>query len=323
MGGAMGVPSLTIPRAGTAGSPSAPVAKGGFPSNELVVYTVTCNKWTTKKYERFYYPGSLVFAQKGDSQGARGTANVVSLAQINEMLREGRQILDSQLSNKPRSGFSKDGMPVNEEIAGIKKHVAKYMEEGEAYLTGNRRLNNEIANNKIYRRLICLSLKHIIEEFRYLGEYTSGENYGKPTVIINVGIQGPNGHSPLDNIWGEVRQGSRLWLILKALPNEDYVEGGTEPEYKYFQFVPRVGHDYPTGDELFYRDASGRACFGKAIYVGEVLYEPMQMNEEGHRRKMAGLSVNSQEAYEFSKTNIAKIVATLGSPKARMGEHAW
>jgi len=322
MGGAMGVPALSIPRPGAVGSSGAPIAKGGFPSNELVVYNVVCNKWTTKKYERFYYIGSLMFGER--SGGAtHSLANVVSLAQLNEMLREGRQILDSQLSTRPRSGFSIDGAPVNEEIAGLKQHFAAYLEQGEAYLTGNRKLKHDIAKNKVFRKMICLSLEHIADEFRLLGEYTSGENQGKPTVQIVIGAQGPNSHSPLDNVWGEVRQGDKLWLVLKAQRNDDYVEGGGEPEYKYFQFVPRVGHDYPSPDELFYRDPSGAARYGIGIYIGEVLHEPMQFNEAVHRNKMAGLTCGSQEAYEFSRRNTAKVVAVLGSPKARLGEHAW
>jgi hypothetical protein len=322
MGGVMGVPALTLPRQGAMGSPSAPIAKGGFPSNELVVYTVVCNRWTTKKYEQFYYPGSLMFGQRSETVG-KNTANAVSLAQFNEMLREGRNMIDSQITTKPKSGFSMDGIPINEEIVGLKKHIEKYMKKGEAYLTGNRKLSQEIAKNKIYRKLICLSLEHIANEFSYYGLYVSGENYGKPTVMINIGVQGPCYYQPLDNIWGEVKQGDKLWLLLKALPNDDYVEGGTEPEYKYFQLVPHISHDRPTGDVLFYRDAAGAPRWGIPIYIGEVLHEPMQFNEENQRKKMAGLTVGSQEAYEFSRINTAKIVATLGSSKARMGEHAW
>jgi len=208
-------------------------------------------------------------------------------------------------------------------FAALKTHMQRYLEEGESYFTGNQKLSSDMSKTKINRKLICLSLKHIAEEFRYLGEYMSGENHGKPTTIINIGAQGPNDYQPLDNIWGEVTQGTRLWLILKAVENPDYVEGGSEPEYKYFQMIPRTGHVQPDPHELFYRDAAGVARYGVFQYIGEVKHEPLQHNEQTARNMMAGLTVNSREAWEVSRKNICKIVAVLGSPKAHVGWQSY
>ena len=266
-----------------------------------------------------------MFSQRTRQPGRR-SVDALSLSQLNEMLREGRNILDSQLlkvASERKSGMTMDGKPTDSsELVGVKAEFKKYLKYGEDYLVGHPTLSEDILSNRLYTKLTCLSLKHIVETFRYGGLYTSGDNNKKAICQIVIGLQGPAGPFPADNIWGTLLQGDRVWLILKALPNKDYVEGGTEPEYKYFQFVPRIGHSYPSCEERFYRDASGKACFGIGIYVGEVVYEPIRDVEPQLCKKMAGLTASSREAYEFQKMNTCKVVLDVGSSKVQLAEHA-
>lgn len=323
--GGIGAPGNRIPTSGldlTMNLPMPTPSKGGTPSNELVVTSWVCNKWPGKGYEKYYYPGTLMFSQR-THQPTRRTVDALSLAQLNELLREGRNILDSQLTKTPKSSFTKDGKPTDSsELVGVKAEFVKYLKHGEDYLVGHPTLCHDILSNRLFTKLTCLSLAHLVETFRLGGLYTSGENMKKPIVNINIGLQGPSAPFPVDNIWGTLYQGDRVWLILKAIPNSNWVAGSTEPEFKYFQFIPRIGYGYPSPHELFYRDPSGKACFGIGYYIGEVLYDPIRDVEPHMCKKMAGLTVSSREAYEFQKMNTGKVVLHLGSSKAQLSEHA-
>ena len=282
--------------------------------------TQVTSPWPVQRYHETQYPGSLLFHQRSMKKEENA---VLTVAQMNNMLRDWRNILDSQLTKKPRTGNRFNNQPVDEPSQVLRMHIENYLLYGESYITGTPELNHKVYNDAKHKKLTVLSIEHLANSFNFLGVLATVDEQSKRrnAHILNVGHKGPTDYQPIANLWGKVSQGDGLWLILKMVRDMSSVDQTP----KYFQFVPWFsdGHREPSYADRYYEDAAGIAQEGVAVFIGYVVHEPIQQVSEDARLRMAGLTVDQRTAFNAQKTNESKIVVNVGVKRHKLATRAW
>jgi len=293
--------------------------KGKVLSNEPVVAALTTKSWRHLKYEKTQRRGDMLFVRRefGDNPSSSAVANA---AQFNEMLRDGYHKLMAQLStmaDEAETHLIFEGSRISGKQQSVINILEKYREHGEVVFTHDDTTRQKIAQERIHRILMYLSLEHIIDAYNFIGIYMSdGGREVQKNITLNVGVSGPTIYQEVTNVWGNVKQNDSLFLIITRRKDAEASTQGKNV-YREFHITSYYGKvHWPPEELLDYEDDAGIKHCAYVIYVGRVIYTPLQWNDEVLRNILLGNTASSAEAFEKS-SYARKVEVDLTKPRHR------
>lgn len=268
---------------------------GGVNSNDSVVQAYVPLSWDNGQHLRIT-DKHLVFIQRSTPEKG-DVANMFTLPQLNNMFKR----LHAQFLDKDRANSSEvtgiTDVPENlvesfsrarndpKQTALLQDTFAGKLPAIELLRTG--KWQKWLTKDGIVRNLNFLGV--VQNTARATKPYTYALSQHETTgsmVIVNVNVAN---RAFVSNIWGSthtVRQGTKLFLILKRGPNRTA-----------FKVVPYASaeRDYPPDYMLSYIDLSGAEQWGHYWYVGTV--SDALGNSQGpyEPKRRAALGINSSE----------------------------
>jgi hypothetical protein len=256
------------------------------------------------KFEQTQTGGSAMFSQRG--------GGAATIAQLNHLLRVGYDTLLSQLTTDKKTGLSLNGVPVTAELSALKGPIEEYMEQGEFAITGGKDLMEKIESDRIMQRLMYLSVEAITNHWNFIGMLTQKGEKSRNGIVLNIGVKGPTSATQMQNYWGSVREGESLYFIIKGAAQP---KRGQSSYAEYPHIEPWNGYHEPRERELVYTDRGGQTQRGVAIYVGRVIFPPLQGADLSHRLKMCGLTAGPEEAHKTSVENRSMLTVNMGNAR--------
>ena len=305
LGPAAGSPGVPIgPRAPQAAlQPNIAPNRGKVMSNEPIVAALVTKSWRHLKYEKTQRRGDMLFVRRefGDSPSSSAVANA---AQLNEMLRDGYHKLMAQLStmaDEAETHMIFEGSRISGKQQSVIDLLQKYKQEGEVVFTHDDVVRNKIAQERIHKILMYLSLEHIIDAYNFIGIYMSdGGREVQKNITLNVGVGGPTVYQEVTNVWGNVKANDTLFLIITRRKDEE-TSTPNKNVYREFHITTFYGKvHWPPEELLYYEDDAGVKHTAYVICVGRVIYTPLQWNDNGMNNILLGNTASSEEAFQKS-----------------------
>lgn len=272
--------------------------KRAMVSNETVVTDILCSLWPTTNYHKTQRKGDILFARRKLERGSESVP-LVSVAQLNEILRiTYKQLVSAHNASQQKHSPFAQASPASEIVPqDVLRLYQESLVEGERAFVKNTEVSERIATDRRYNVLMPCSRRHILEAYNLLGIYAgdSGRE-AKKQLTYTVQVAGCSTYQDPWNLWGNVREGHRLFFILKRRKDEQRSRPG-KPVYAEFQFVPYATNlNYPPQRATRYYDDAGHVQYGAVLRFGTVYKVPLSLPQSEEMHAKAGLVTDSEHA---------------------------